>query len=152
MRRITGFFLALAIVLPGAALAQRAQLNQGQNERSLYDAQKSVDVKNVPGEKVLFDSTTPMMLPELLHGSGPPAKVEGHLQMPDKPKGPVPAVIIFNCGDTIKSFKELAYADELKAQGYAVFIVNSFATRGASGDQGNFSACAMPRRPTRWPL
>jgi dienelactone hydrolase len=105
---------------------------------SYYELQRRQGVEKIPGEKIVFQSATPLTAKELVEGGGRQDKVEGYLQLPEKREGRVPAVIVFNCGDTIKAFKDLAYAEELRKQGYAVFIVNSFVNRGDSGEPGAF--------------
>lgn len=85
--------------------------------------------RDLPGEKVYLDSRSPLSVTELVARKGEPTKVEAYLWMPDEAKGPVPVVVIFNCGNTMVYNKEGYWSGKFHRQGYAVLIVNSLEAR-----------------------
>jgi dienelactone hydrolase len=89
---------------------------------------------NLPGERVSLQSRSPLTPIELRDGTGASVQVEAHLWMPDNAKGPVPVVVIFNCGNTMLYEKEGVWAEKFHRQGYAVLIVNSLAARVPGND------------------
>ena len=112
-------FLSLAL-LPddaGAQLTTRQQILT------------AMDWKTLPGEEFALDSRSPTTATELLAGEGAPTKVDAHLWMPDNASGRVPAVVLFNCGNTMVREKEGYYSDVFHRMGYAVLIVNSLSAR-----------------------
>lgn len=71
-------------------------------------------------------------------------QIAGRLTLPDGP-GPFPAAILIH-GSLGLSSVQFDYADRLRQQGYAVFVLDSFATRGRSdviGDQLAITAQTM---------
>lgn len=89
----------------------------------------AMDWKALPGQEFALDSRTPMNAAELLAGEGAPTKVDAHLWMPENASGRVPAVVLFNCGNTMVREKEGYYSEVFHRMGYAVLIVNSLSAR-----------------------
>jgi len=85
--------------------------------------------KNLPGQKVYLDSRSPLNVVELAAGEGAPTQVEAHLWMPANARGPVPVVVLFNCGNTMVYPKEGYWSERFHRRGYAVLIVNSLKAR-----------------------
>lgn len=85
--------------------------------------------QNIPGQQVFFDSRTPLSMSDLRAGAGESLRIEAHLWLPDNASGPLPAVIIFNCGAVELEQKEGAYSDQFHRQGYAVLNVNGLGAR-----------------------
>jgi dienelactone hydrolase len=128
MIRVQGllYFLSLvlmSIICNSDALAQTRQ-----------DTLLAQDWKDIPGEKLFVASRSPSTIEELLNGGGPDAKVEAHLWLPEQSSGPVPVVVLFNCGNTMVKDKEGVHAEAFHKQGYAVMIVNSLAARAPGRD------------------
>ncbi len=89
----------------------------------------AMDWKALPGEEFALDSRSPVSVTELMAGEGAPTKVDAHLWMPENARGRVPAVVLFNCGNTMVREKEGYYSDVFHRMGYAVLIVNSLSAR-----------------------
>ena len=85
--------------------------------------------KDLPGQKVFLDSHSPLTVAELVTGQGSPVRVEAHLWMPDNAKGPVPVIVLFNCGNTMLYKKEGYWSEKFHRRGYAALIVNSLDAR-----------------------
>ncbi len=115
--------LVLATAVCSAASAQTRQ-----------DALLAQDWKDIPGEKLFVPSRTPTSIEELLSGGGPETKVEAHLWLPENVSGPVPVVVLFNCGNTMVKDKEGVHAAAFHKEGYGVMIVNSLAARAPGRD------------------
>ena len=109
--------LPLAITNADAQLTTRQQLLA------------AMDWKTLPGEEFTLDSRSPATAAELLAGGGSPTSVDAHLWMPDNAGGRVPAVVLFNCGNTMVREKEGYYSEVFHRMGYAVLIVNSLSAR-----------------------
>ena len=114
--------LPLAITNADAQLTTRQQLLA------------AMDWKTLPGAEFTLDSRSPATAAELLAGGGSPTSVDAHLWMPDNAGGRVPAVVLFNCGNTMVREKEGYYSEVFHRMGYAVLIVNSLSAR-APGDR-----------------
>jgi dienelactone hydrolase len=84
---------------------------------------------DLPGQKVYLDTSSPLSVTQLVAGNGAPLRVEANLWMPKHAKGPVPVVVLFNCGNTMVYRKEGYWAETFHRQGYAVLIVNSLKAR-----------------------
>lgn len=85
--------------------------------------------QNIPGQEISIDSRSPLTMSDLRTGAGANVKIDAHLWMPDNASGPVPAVVIFNCGAVELEQKEGAYTDEFHRRGYAVLNVNGLGAR-----------------------
>jgi len=114
------FFLSVLLLADYSACAT-AETRQ--------ERQARYDWRNMPGQKMFFDSRSPMTVSELLSRGGEPVKLEAHLWMPEKASGPVPAVVIFSCGAVVVKEKAGVYGDEFHRQGYAVVNLNSLKSR-----------------------
>lgn len=116
-----------------------AQTDRNELLEKYFDWVRSVAVKEIPGEKFQFDSVSPTDPAQLLNKQGAPAVVDAYVEYPENTSGPVPAVVLLNCGDTLKEFKEIKYAKAFRKAGYATIIVNSFANRqSALNEQSKF--------------
>ncbi len=103
--------------------------------KKYFEMVKSNSVEVIPGEKIQFASTTPQSALELVSGAGESVMIDAYIEYPTNTVGPVPVVVILNCGETLKEFKELRYAKAFREAGYATLIVNSFATRHFAGNE-----------------
>jgi dienelactone hydrolase len=132
MKRLTAYLLASAAFMFGVT-DTRAQSSNADLEK-YYSLQNAAGLKSIPGEKINFTSTTPLNPKQLLAGEGKTVTVDAYLELPEGATGPVPAVIILNCGDVVKTWKDMHYAKEMRKAGYATFLVNSFENRENSAN------------------
>lgn len=126
MKRLTALLFASASIVFGAS-SVLAQSSNAALEH-YYKLQHAAGIKDIPGEKISFSSTTPTTK-QLFAGEGEKVTVDAYLELPEGAAGPVPAVIILNCGDTVKTWKDIYYAKAMRKAGYATLLVNSFENR-----------------------
>ena len=84
---------------------------------------------NIPGERIEFESTSPITIKQFFRKTGKNDKVVGYLTIPQKIKGKAPVVIILHCGSGVKDWKELKYARSINNWGYASFVIDSWEFR-----------------------
>ena len=90
-------------------------------------------VVNIPGERIEFESTSPISDMDVLEKRGRKDKVAGYLTIPEALKGKAPVVIIQHCGSGVKDWKDLKYVQFLNEWGYATFVVDSWDSRKLEG-------------------
>ena len=90
-------------------------------------------VVNIPGQRIEFESTSPISNMDVLEKRGRKDTVAGYLTIPKGLKGKAPVVIIQHCGSGVKDWKDLKYARALNEWGYATFVVDSWDSRKLEG-------------------
>jgi len=90
-------------------------------------------VVNIPGERIEFESTSPISEMDVLEKRGRKDTVAGYLTIPKGLKGKAPVVIIQHCGSGVTDWKVLKYARTLNEWGYATFVVDSWDSRKLEG-------------------
>jgi len=90
-------------------------------------------VVNIPGERIEFESTSPISEIDVLEKRGRRDTVVGYLTIPEGLKGKAPVAIIQHCASGVKDWKELKYARTLNEWGYATFVVDSWDSRKLEG-------------------
>jgi dienelactone hydrolase len=90
-------------------------------------------VVNIPGERIEFESTSPISNMDVLEKRGRQDTVAGYLTIPKGLKEKAPVVIIQHCGSGVKDWKDLKYAKALNEWGYATFVVDSWDSRKVEG-------------------
>jgi dienelactone hydrolase len=131
-KRLTVYLFASASIIFGSS-SVLAQSPNAALER-FYRLQNAAGITDIPGEKISFSSITPLTSKQLIAGEGEKVTVNAYLELPEGATGPVPVVIILNCGDTVKTWKDIHYAKAMRKAGYATFLVNSFENRDTSAN------------------
>ena len=90
-------------------------------------------VVNIPGERIEFESPSPISDMDVLEKRGRKDIVAGYLTIPEGLKGKAPVVIIQHCGSGVKDWKDLKYAQFLNEWGYATFVLDSWDSRKLEG-------------------
>ncbi len=84
------------------------------------------------GEPVRFASTSPFGLADAGEGA-PAARGEGRLFLPSGTTGEVPAVVLLHGAGGVSAARELRYARQLAARGWAALVVDVFGARVEPG-------------------
>ncbi len=94
---------------------------------------------------VAFLSRTPGGPSDLMAGRGAETPISGDLRLPPAAAGRVPLMVISHGSGGILAGREDAWAERLRAQGVATFVVDSFGPRGirsTGDDQSQLSTAA----------
>lgn len=84
------------------------------------------------GLGVRFPSSSPFTL-DAADGEPPAAEALGRLFLPEGDRGPVPAVVLLHGAGGVSRARELTYARQLVAKGWAALVVDAFAARVERG-------------------
>jgi dienelactone hydrolase len=87
---------------------------------------------DVAGEPVRFASTSPYVLADAGDGA-PPARAAARLFLPPDVGAPVPAVVLLHGAGGVSHARELRYARQLAARGWAALVLDVFGPRVAPG-------------------
>lgn len=122
----------LAFLIMAACIVLAAKSQATEVATSLAAGQSGV---------IYFNSSNPPTFGSLVRKvSAPTARISGELQFPESTSTRLPAVIIGHGSGGISQEREYAWADFLRSQGYATFVVDSFSARGLSQVATNQSA------------
>lgn len=88
----------------------------------------------VSGQVVSFESRSPFGLVDAVDGDAPSSTAVGQLFLPaDAAAGPVPAVVLLHGAGGVMAARELTYARQFAARGWAALVVDAFGSRLSPG-------------------
>ncbi|MFW5681088.1 MAG: dienelactone hydrolase family protein [Pseudomonadota bacterium] len=87
----------------------------------------------VAGEPVRFASASPFALVDALSGETAAVEAVGRLFLPMEREGPVPAVVLLHGAGGVMAARELTYARQFAAMGWAALVVDVFGSRVEPG-------------------